>query len=402
MKKLRILIISHMFPSKMLKRHGIFMCREAHFLAQFGIQCDFLVARPWAPWPLYNLPRWSSYGPLNPLCVPQDLQVREVRYIRLPGGWFRRFEGWAIGAAVRQLARRWHRQHPFDIVLSFPLIPDAEASVGVAEDLNLPLAVLAIGSDVMVYPADMPVLHKRIRRILDTAKLSIGVSKSICKQLSHIGGYRCEPLCVYLGREEAVFLPAGDKRSLREALNWNEDDIVGVYVGLISESKGMAELAVASERLLAKYPRFRLVCVGDGPAMHRLIALQDQTVREDAVELVGQVAPEEVPAYLQASDFMVFPSHSEGMPQAVIEAMNCGLPVVATKVGGTPEAVLDGETGLLVEAKDVTQLHKAMGRMICDGNFRFRAGRRGHEFARNKFGAEGNAQKLAEALWDLK
>jgi glycosyltransferase involved in cell wall biosynthesis len=108
-----------------------------------------------------------------------------------------------------------------------------------------------------------------------------------------------------------------------------------------------------------------------------------------------------VPRFLQAADFLVLPSYSEGMPQAVLEAMNCGLPIVATRVGGVPEAVIDGETGLLVEPKGVEQLRNAMERMIVDEPFRLRAGQKGLVRAREVFDSERNANFFADALWSL-
>jgi glycosyltransferase involved in cell wall biosynthesis len=167
------------------------------------------------------------------------------------------------------------------------------------------------------------------------------------------------------------------------------------------EVKGMHELAAAAEPLLKKHARFRLVCVGDGPSRDRLLSLRDRVKRAGAVTLTGRVPPQEVPLSLQGSDFLVLPSYSEGMPQAVLEAMNCGLPVVATRVGGVPEAVIDGETGLLVDAKNVAQLQAAMERMIVDERFRQTAGQRGLARAQEVFDSERNARRFAEALWSL-
>jgi glycosyltransferase involved in cell wall biosynthesis len=89
------------------------------------------------------------------------------------------------------------------------------------------------------------------------------------------------------------------------------------------------------------------------------------------------------------------------MPQVVLEAMNCGLAVVATRVGGIPEAVLDGETGLLVEPKNAEQLREAMERMITDEAFRRAAGERGSARARDVFDSDRNAEVFARALQSL-
>jgi len=298
-------------------------------------------------------------------------------------------------------ARQWHRENPFDLVLGVSMLPDTEAAVVVARELGLPVAALAVGSDVMVYPDRMSVLWRRLREALGQVELPAGVSQSICRRLAETGKCRREPLCVYLGRDARQFVPAENKDRLREQLGWPKEGTVALYVGGLVEIKGIGELAAAAEPLLNKHARLHLVCVGAGPARDGLVGLRDRLGREGAVVLPGRVAPEEVPRFLQAADFLVLPSYSEGMPQAVLEAMNCGLPVVATRVGGVPEAVLDGETGLLVEPKNIEQLRTAMERMIVDQAFRLAAGQKGLARAREVFDSERNASVFAEALWSL-
>ena len=281
------------------------------------------------------------------------------------------------------------------------MLPDAEAAVRVGESLGLPVASLAVGSDVMVYPDRLPILKKRLADTLAQVDLPIGVSRSICQRLAGAGPCRREPLCVYLSRDATAFSPASDKATVRRQLGCQVDNIVASYIGGLFESKGMVDLAQACEPLLAKHERFQLVCVGDGPARAQLYRLSEKTGRRDAVVLAGRVDPEEVPRFLQAADFLVLPSHSEGLPQVVVEAMNCGLPVVATKVGGVPEAVVDGKTGLLVEARNVEMLGDAIERMIVDKAFREAAGRAGCERATDVFDPVRNAKVLAEALKSL-
>ncbi|OHB66590.1 MAG: hypothetical protein A2Y77_13115 [Planctomycetes bacterium RBG_13_62_9] len=401
MKKLRILAVSHMFPTARARQHGIYMCREAQYLRRHAIECCFLVGRPWAPWPLYHVPRWCDYGPSNPLVPPAGLQARRATYLRPLGFAFRRFEGKSMARGLLPMARSWHEQERFDLVLGVSMLPDAEAAVVISRELGLPVASLAVGSDVMVYPDRMPVLWRRLCDMLQHVDLPVGVSQSICKKLAETGKCRREPLCVYLGRDTRQFAPADDKDQVRKELGWPSKNIVAIYVGRLVETKGMAELVAAGEPLLREHERFQLVCVGDGPSRERLLMLRNRIGRNGAMVLPGRVAPEDVPRFLQGSDFVVLPSHSEGMPQVVLEAMDCGLPVVATRVGGVPEAVIDGETGLLVEPKNVDQLRGAMERMIEDEAFRLAAGQRGLAYAREVFDSERNAGMFADALWSL-
>jgi len=298
-------------------------------------------------------------------------------------------------------AQDWHAREPFDLAMGVSMLPDAEAAVIVGEKLGLPVVSLAVGSDVMVYPDRMPVLWQRLCNTLERVALPVGASESICEKLAQTGRCRREPLCIYLSRDTTQFTPANDRSEVRARLGWPARSIVAIYVGGLVESKGMNELVAAAEPLLKRHADLQLVCVGDGPCRDRIARLAGCLGREDAVVLPGNVAPEEVPLYLQASDFLVLPSHSEGLPQAVIEGMNCGLPVVATRVGGVPEAVLDGQTGLLVEPRNVEQLRHAMERMIADETFRLAAGREGLARAGEVFDSERNARTFAEALRSL-
>ncbi|HOV76646.1 MAG TPA: glycosyltransferase [Sedimentisphaerales bacterium] len=395
---MRILAISHMFPSAMSKRHGIFICREAQCLRKHGIETAFLVGRPWAPWPLHHVPRWRQYGPANPLVAPGGFKAEKVTYFRPPGFGFRRFDGRSLAHSLWPVAKDRHRREPFDLVLGVSMFPDAEAAVILGQKLQLPVASLAVGSDVMVYPNRMPSLRRRLCETLKRVDLPAGVSRSICERLGQTGACRREPLCIYLGSDTEQFARPKDKNQVRAMLNWPTDGVVGVYVGGLVETKGMSELAEAAEPLLRECLDFRLVCVGDGPCRDRMTALADRVGRKGAVVLTGDVTPEEVPVYLQASDFLILPSYSEGLPQAVIEAMSCGLAVVATRVGGVPEAVIHGRTGLLVEARNVEQLRTAMARMVGDGTFRLAAGQEGLARVREVFDSDRNAARFAEEL----
>ena len=118
--------------------------------------------------------------------------------------------------------------------------------------------------------------------------------------------------------------------------------------------------------------------VGVGPDQADLSKLADKRGIDDRLRFVGRKPSEEIPLWMAAADALVLPSYSEGRPNVVLEAQACALPVVATRVGGTPELVKDGATGLLVESGDAAGLAAALARLRADGPLRTTLGQAGH------------------------
>ncbi|HVM69821.1 MAG TPA: glycosyltransferase family 4 protein [Gaiellaceae bacterium] len=155
-----------------------------------------------------------------------------------------------------------------------------------------------------------------------------------------------------------------------------------VSVGRLKEPKDFSTLVRALAEL-REVPH-RAVVAGDGPDRPALEAERDELgVR---VELSGE--RDDVPALLAAADVFVLSSRSEGMPMSILEAMAAGLPVVASAVGGVPELVVDGETGLLVPPGDADALAAALRLVLEDADLRRRLGSAGRERAQRAFGLE--------------
>lgn len=154
-----------------------------------------------------------------------------------------------------------------------------------------------------------------------------------------------------------------------------------VSVGRLQSPKDFVTLVRALARLDGR--TFSAVIVGDGP--HR--AQVDAEVRTlglaDVVELAGE--RHDVPRLLAAADVFVLASRSEGAPLSILEAMHSGLPVVASRVGGVPDLVAEGTTGLLVAPGDPAALADALRRMIDDRDLRHRLGAAGRERATTLF-----------------
>ncbi len=167
-------------------------------------------------------------------------------------------------------------------------------------------------------------------------------------------------------------------RELRAKLGLKSDDFTLICVGRLSREKGHADLieGMAEVRAAAKCP-VRLVIVGDGPERAALQSRVAALKLEQSVTFAGfqsDVAP-----YYQIADLAVLPSHSEGSPYALLEAMAAGVPVLATSVGGVPEIVKDNETGFLVEPERPEGLGGRILELMADEAIRQKVSRAAKE-----------------------
>lgn len=171
-------------------------------------------------------------------------------------------------------------------------------------------------------------------------------------------------------------------------------------VGRLCEVKGQRELIEALSRLTRN--DVTLLLAGEdvesaGAYRHALERRARDLGVADRVRFLGR--RDDVPGLLAAADVLVLPSWIEGLPLVVLEAMAAGVPVVATSVGGTPEAVVDGETGLLVPSRDVDALAGAIDALLSDPERAQRLGAAGRRRARERFDADAAAQRVV-GLYD--
>lgn len=171
-------------------------------------------------------------------------------------------------------------------------------------------------------------------------------------------------------------------------------------MGRLGKRKGTYDLLEAFESLVKQHPHARLVLPGDGE-IDEVKALVKEKGLEDVVEVPGWVSGDAQNALWNRTDIYTLPSYNEGLPGSVLEAMSAGLACVSTPVGGIPEAVIDGDTGYLVEAGDVAGLEKALSRLVADEELRLRMGNAGYNLLQTKFNLDrivGQVVALQERL----
>jgi glycosyltransferase involved in cell wall biosynthesis len=164
------------------------------------------------------------------------------------------------------------------------------------------------------------------------------------------------------------------------------------FLGSFNASKGLDVLVEAASRL-SQHRSARLAVAGDGPLRDQLDDAAARAVLP--IARLGRLPTYEVPSFLAAIDVLAVPSHDEGLPRVVLEAMAMRVPVVASNVGGIPEAVEHGRSGLLVPPGDRDALAAALTRVLDDPSLASRLGNGGRNRVLNDFDARAGWPRLA-------
>ncbi len=183
----------------------------------------------------------------------------------------------------------------------------------------------------------------------------------------------------------------------RGELDCQDTDFLLVSVGRLHREKGQRTLIQALESIRRAVPRVKLVLVGAGDEQDALRELAQERGVADIVHFAGQQL--DVRPFLAMADLFVLPSNLEGMPVSLLEAMAMGLASVATRVGGTPEVLEDGLTGLLVEPAAPEKLAQAVIRLANKHELRREMGERALAKVEERFSVVGHAARL-QALYE--
>jgi len=236
-------------------------------------------------------------------------------------------------------------------------------------------------------------LDKRVVRRFDCA---IAVSARIQSDLVDSG---VDPARIALLHNAIVverYRPSGRRGFAAELAGRPLPSPLIVSIGRISPEKGQIDLIEALALLKAEGRCVSAMLVGDGPDRERVWERACALGLQDSLIMPGYVAhPERV---LEEADLLVLPSHTEGLPNVVLEALAMGVPVLATRVGGTPEVILEGETGRLVVPRSPDSLARAIADFIANPAPWRQMAARGRALVETTFNFQTRTRKL-EAIY---
>lgn len=185
-----------------------------------------------------------------------------------------------------------------------------------------------------------------------------------------------------------------DRLKAKAALGIPGDALVIGSVTRLAPGKGIDDALTAFAKLKQEFPSLRLVLAGEGSCTEQLQRQASDCGLSDDIHFLGYC--EDVESVVAAFDLFVLPSHSEGLPLCILEAMALGVPVVATKVGGIPE-VIDERSGLMVPVQDPLTLAAAAKTILADGNLRASMGAYARERAERHFSLQASCDALETA-----
>jgi glycosyltransferase involved in cell wall biosynthesis len=204
---------------------------------------------------------------------------------------------------------------------------------------------------------------------------------------------------IHNGVDTTRFRPGGGREHLAGVADIPSDvPVIGVVAGFRGV-KGHAVMLDAMAEIHQALPEVRLLLVGDGPLRSAIERGVGRRGLEERVVFTG--ARHDVDRLLPGCNVVALPSWEEGIPVSAVEAMACGVPVVATRVGGTPEVIEDGRTGLLVPPGDPKTLAAALLRLLRQPDYALALGKEGRTVAKERFDVSGMVTKTALLYQEL-
>jgi glycosyltransferase involved in cell wall biosynthesis len=288
--------------------------------------------------------------------------------------------------ATRRAFARAAAARRYDIAHAHWVIPNAALVAGIARRRGLPFVVSLHGSDIAVAERG-PLFAAAARRAFQAAHCVTACSSDLKTRATALGAARDSTRVLPYGVDVEFFSPGGPGPDVRKRLGAGDGDVLVVAVGRLVEKKGFDKLIGAAAGL----DHVSVAIMGDGDLEPELRArTRDSGAR---VFFAGRGSREDIRSALRAADVAVVPSvvdsrgNVDGLPNALLEAMAAGAPIIASQVGGIPDVARNGVEARLVPPGDVMALRVALAELRDDPTLR------------RRLGASARARAVQELTW---
>ncbi|GLX78197.1 glycosyl transferase family 1 [Thalassotalea insulae] len=236
----------------------------------------------------------------------------------------------------------WLKQLRPQKILASWAFPDAVASSWLSKLFKADFYFKVHGSDI-----DIQCQHQaraqQVVKMSKTAKGILSVSQALATKMIALGIDKDKIQVIYNGVNHEKFTQP-------TAAPYSNDYLL--FIGNLKYDKGVMELLNGFNKVHQTHPKLHLVFAGNGVMKNQIMALCKQYNISDKVTLLGAINHDEIPQWLNHCTALALPSYHEGVPNVLLEAMACGKPVIATKVGGIPEIINESICGKLIEKEN--------------------------------------------------
>ncbi len=403
MNNVKVCILTSSFPRDEEDSAGPFVYQLAASLANKGLDIEVLCPHD------HGFPRTEYRGKLSitrfPYFFPTKYQRLCYGYGILPNlkkSLLARCQLPFFIMAEILYCLKMVNKHSFDIIHAHWSLPQGLTGIICSQISKIPCIITLHGSDIhgLRYPGLKWLNAKVIKRSdactansSETARMAHHISMKDDIAVVPMGVNPCFLSAAHGGNAHQTGAKAEEKRIL--------------YAGRLIDLKGIDYLIRALPAVLKQFPETQLLVVGSGPMKDDLVNLSNSLNLAERVAYIDAVSQEELLDYYTSADLFVLPSivnakgETEGLGVVLLEAMACGLPVVGSAVGGIPDIITDGETGLLARQKEPDSLAEKITKILSDSPLRRKLVENGYRVVQKKFSWDKISEKFIEIYQEV-
>ena len=348
-----------------------------------------------------------AWQPLSREQMPVETESEGVRVHRLHDCRFKYYWWPAF-----RLANRLYTKDPFDVVHAHTSFPAGLAGALLSVRRGVPLVITSHGAEIMKPAGGRAATMIRdliVRLVFAKACSVIGVSRELVDLSIEFGAHRDGTTYLANATDTERFHPGVDGASTRDRYGIGRDDVVVLFLRRLTVKTGVYYIAEVARKLIADNPALKFLVVGTGEEEASIVRKVEQYGLSERFVFAGEIDNTEVPSHIAAADMAIFPSLAEATSIACLEIMACGRPVVVSNIGGLPEIVDDGKTGLIVDfqtnevssyqdwglsGETVSELAGVVERLVKDELLRRELGRNAVARVQSEFSWQGYVERM--------
>ena len=390
---MKVLVISHMYPSSFNEISGIFVHEQVKALVSKGVEVQVVSPVPWTPFPInYLSSKWKKYSAVPEKTVYEGINIWYSRYLTFPRACFFASSGQRMYLGIKDVVSKIYQKFQFDLIHAHVALPDGYAGMKIAQKYKKPLIVNIHGQDFQQTIFKNNKCKKNIEKTINFSEKTIVVSKKL-KRISEnnlqISSNKIKVVSNGINRNDI------NTKTIKNFQEYKGKKVI-LSVSHLVKTKGIDLNLKAISILKQKYQGIIYLIIGEGKEKKKLKKLIDELNLQNMVKLIGEVSHCKVMECMSFCNIFSLPSWNEGFGVVYLEAMAQGKPVIGCQGEGIEDFVEHGKTGLLVKPKDVDSLVKAMDYLLSNPDEARAIGGRARKLVLENYTWEKNAEKTIE------